>query len=311
MTRIALLFSGQGAQKPGMGLDFMTDPLFSATVAAASEASHLDIATILKSANGELKQTANVQPALVTVSVGIYRMLQRDLPKLPVAGMVGLSLGEYGALIASGALAFDAGIALLTDRGRYMQADADAQPSSMAALIDPDLALVEKILGQSPAVTVANYNSPQQVVIGGPTAAVKEAADQLKTAQAAKRVVVLRVSGAFHTPLFNNARQKMHRRLADVNFAEPRVPVLSNTTSRPFAGNQIKEIMERQLAVPTHFGDDLQYLVDHEGTTATLEIGPGKALSRFARQVDRHLDRSHIATLTDYQNYVEDHQEWT
>ena len=299
--KIGILFSGQGAHKPGMGLDLLVDPLFAQTVAEASAATGLDITTILRSEHGELDQTANVQPALVTVSYGLYRMLRRDLPKLPVAGMVGLSLGEYAALLAAKAVSAADGFKLLTDRGRYMQTDADAQASGLAAL--------DQVLATS-AVQVANYNSPHQLVIGGPVAELKTAVSQLKTAKAAKKIVILRVSGAFHTPLFNNARQKMHDRLATVTFATPQVPVISNTTVYPFTADNLSEILERQLAVPTHFREDLQYLIDHEKIDQTLEIGPGKALSHFTRQVDRNLQRANIATMTDYENYVKEHQEW-
>lgn len=307
--KIGILFSGQGAQKPGMGLDLLVDPLFAQTVAEASAATGLDITTILRSENGELDQTANVQPALATVSYGLYRMLRRDLPKLPVAGMVGLSLGEYAALLADKAVSAADGFKLLADRGRYMQTDADAQASGLAALVDPQERVVDQVLATS-AVQVANYNSPHQLVIGGPVAELKTAVSQLKTAKAAKKIVILRVSGAFHTPLFNNARQKMHDRLATVTFATPQVPVISNTTVYPFTADNLSEILERQLAVPTHFGEDLQYLIDHEKIDQTLEIGPGKALSQFARQVDRNLQRANIATMTDYENYVKEHQEW-
>lgn len=157
--KIGILFSGQGAQKPGMGLDLLVDPLFAQTVAEASAATGLDITTILRSEHGELDQTANVQPALVTVSYGLYRMLRRDLPKLPVAGMVGLSLGEYAALLAAKAVSAADGFKLLADRGRYMQTDADAQASGLAALVDPQEKVVNQVLATS-AVQVANYNSP-------------------------------------------------------------------------------------------------------------------------------------------------------
>ena len=307
--KIGILFSGQGAQKPGMGLDLLVDPLFAQTVAEASAATGLDITTILRSEHGELDQTANEQPALVTVRYRLYRKLRRDQPKLPVAGVVGLSLGEYAALLAAKAVSAADGFKLLTDRGRYMQTDADAQASGLAALVDPQEKVVDQVLATS-AVQVANYNSPHQLVIGGPVAELKTAVSQLKTAKAAKNIVIQRVSGAFHTPLFNKARQKMHDRLATVTFATPQVPVISNTTVYPFTADNLSEILERQLAVPTHFGEDLQYLIDHEKIDQTLEIGPGKALSHFARQVDRNLQRANIATMTDYENYVKEHQEW-
>jgi [acyl-carrier-protein] S-malonyltransferase len=309
--KIGLLFSGQGAQKPGMGLDFLSDPLFESIISQGSAATGLDLKRIMASENGELKETKNVQPALVAVSYGIYRMLKRDLPKLPVAAMAGLSLGEYAALMASGALPFENGIQLLADRGRYMQADADRTASSMAAVLNPDVEKVEAVCDHYAHVWVANYNSPAQLVIGGTVDEVQQAVSELKEQAAAKRVVILRVSGAFHTPLFNGARQKMHDRLAKESFAQPVVPVISNTTVTEFQGDEIAAIMERQLAVPTHFGADVAFMVEHQGIDSTLEIGPGKTLSRFAKQVNPQLQRANIATMKDYATYVKENQQWS
>lgn len=168
--QIGVLFSGQGAQKPGMGVDFLGDPLFCQLVEEASQATGLNIATLMKGEGGELDYTKYVQPALVTVSYGIYRMLERDL-QLPIAGMVGLSLGEYAALMAARALDFTPGMALLADRARYMQEDADQVPSTLAAIVEPKLDVVSQAVEAAQAagqgVYFANYNSPDQVVLGG------------------------------------------------------------------------------------------------------------------------------------------------
>lgn len=309
--KLGLLFSGQGAQKPGMGLDFLSDPLFKNIIYEGSNATGLDLEKIMASKNGELSATKNVQPALVAVSYGIYQMLRRDLPKLPVVAMVGLSLGEYAALIASKALLPNEGLQLLADRGRYMQADADTTASTMAAVLNPDTNKVKAICNQYPHVWIANYNSPKQLVIGGTTTELQLVIADLKDSNAAKRIVTLKVSGAFHTPLFNNARHKMHQRLQQQSFQQPTIPVISNTTVTPFQGDEIASIMERQLAVPTHFGADVSYMIKHQGVDATIEIGPGKTLSHFAKQVDSNLQRTSIATMEDYETYVKEHQQWT
>lgn len=315
MMKYGILFSGQGAQRAGMGVELMADSLFSTVVKQASEISRLDLLKIMRDEHGELDQTEYVQPALVTVSYGIYRMLERDLPDLPVAGMAGLSLGEYAALFASRAVDFPTGLQLLVDRAKFMQADANKVKSTMAAVMNPDIDALEQycqeLQAQGKQVYIANYNSPKQLVIGGPVADVKAAAKEIKAAKLAKRAIVLKVNGAFHTPLFNGAREKMHQRLASVDFNEPTVPVISNTTVQPFQADEIGAIMERQLAVPTHFGEDLQYLVDHYQVNATLEIGPGKTLSSFAQQVDPELATYHIANLTDYQKFVKEYQDGT
>ncbi|RVU76869.1 ACP S-malonyltransferase [Lactobacillus xujianguonis] len=306
--KLGILFSGQGAQKAGMGLDFLADPLFKETIETASEASQQDIVALFKDEHDELNKTIHVQPALIAFEAGVFCMLKRDLPALPIAGMVGLSLGECGAMFASDALPLADTISLVSDRARYMQADADKVDNGMAALVKPDLDKVNEIIAtlkkQNKQVYLSNYNSPSQVVIGGVKQDVDDAAEAISEAQAAKRVVNLRVNGAFHTPLFNGARQKMHDRLQEVNFKQTTYPVISNTTVKPFTTDWA-EIMEKQLAVPTHFGDDLAYLVENQGIDSTLEIGPGKTLSSFARQVDRKLKRYNIENFDQYQEFVE------
>lgn len=304
-----LLFSGQGAQKAGMGIDFLQDPLFKETIDQASNASKQDLVSVFKSEHDELKKTIHVQPALIAFEAGIYRMLKRDLPDLEIGGMLGLSLGEYGAMFASGALDLPDTISLVSDRAKYMQADADKEASTMAALIKPDLDKVNEILtvlkDEGKQVYLANYNSPKQVVIGGIVEDVKIATKAIEEQGAAKRAVILKVNGAFHTPLFNGASKKMHARLKDVDFKQNKTVVVSNTTGQPFDNNW-GEIMERQLAVPTHFGECLQYLIEREKITATLEIGPGKTLTSFARQIDRGLSNYRIGNYAEYEEFVKE-----
>lgn len=161
--KFGLLFSGQGSQKNGMGLDFMSDSLFKETIEIASEASQMNIAAIFKNEAKELSKTKTLQPALVAFEAGIYAMLKRDLPDLEEGGMVGLSLGEYGAMYASGALDLAETIKLVTARASYMQADADKVDIAMAALLKPNIAQVKQILQKMQAnnqrVYLANYNS--------------------------------------------------------------------------------------------------------------------------------------------------------
>lgn len=305
--KFGILFSGQGAQRPGMGIDLMADPLFASTIQEASEAVGMDLLPIMKNENGALEQTKNVQPALVAVSYGLYKMLMRDL-NLQVGGMIGLSLGEYAALLASQGLEFKNGMALLADRARYMQAVADETPSAMAALLKPDVEAVEAICDQVTVdgnlVSIANYNTPKQVVIGGTVAGVKAASDQVKATKVARRAIELPVSGAFHTALFNPARDQMVERLKAVPVQDPQVPVISNTTEEPFAASSMKTILAKQLAVPTHFGAGLKKLTTLTNLDATLELGPGKTLTRFAQVIVPDLKHYHISNLAEYQAFV-------
>lgn len=306
-----ILFSGQGAQKAGMGINFLSDPLFKDTIEKASLASHQDLVTIFKDEKGELDKTINVQPALVAFEIGIFRMLERDTD-LDIGGMVGLSLGEYSAMYASGALDLENCLSLVSDRARYMQEDADQVENGMAAILKPNLAeledLIQDLQKQNKHIYIANYNSPKQVVIAGEKNDVELAARQIKAKDLAHRIIMLKVNGAFHTPLFDGAKAKMTKRLANVEFQKNEIPVISNTTALPFSGNW-GEIMAKQLAEPTHFGACVQYLVEHEQVDQILEIGPGKVLSSFAKQIDRHLKCSHIGNYAEYQAFVEEEHE--
>lgn len=304
-----ILFSGQGAQKAGMGLDFLVDPLFKETIESASEASGQDLVAIFKNENGELNKTVHVQLALVAFESGIFQMLERDCPNLAIGGMIGLSLGEYSAMYASGALDLENCLRLVSDRARYMQEDADKVENGMAAILKPNLEQVERLIHTlqkaKKQVYVANYNSPKQVVIAGEKDDVDLAVKEITTQHLAKKAITLKVNGAFHTPLFNGAKAKMTKRLSNVVFQKNEIPVISNTTGMPFQDNW-QEIMAKQLVSPTHFGDCVDYLIKHNQIDQALEIGPGKVLSSFAKQIDRHLKCSRIGTYEEYQVFVEE-----
>lgn len=306
--KFGVLFSGQGAQKAGMGCDFLADPLFKETIAEASEAARLDLVQVFKSEHGELDQTKYVQPALVAFEAALWKLIERDAD-LDVAGMAGLSLGEYGALLASGALAWPAGIALVASRGEYMQADSDRVASTMAALLKPNLAKLEAAVKRDQAagwqVYVCNYNSPKQVVVGGSRQDLPKLLDQVAEEQLAKRAIELNVAGAFHTPLYQNSAQKLHDRLKGVEFRDPAVPVVSNTLAAPFAGERLAEVLEVQLARPTHFDACVKYLLDQGKIEATLEVGPGQTLTKFAKAQKRDLKQFSVGTWPEYEKFVE------
>ena len=310
-----ILFSGQGAQQSGMGVELMADSLFSRIVSQASAVCELDLLKIMKNEHKELNKTAYVQPAIVTVSYGIYRMLKRDLPQLPIKGMIGLSLGEYAALIASNALLFEEGIKLVADRAHFMQQDADREISTLAAVLDPQLQEIQELITaqqeNNQRVYIANYNSPQQIVVGGALNALKATLKKIEEDKLAKRTILLKVNGAFHTPFFNGARQQMHNRLQTVDFHEPQIEVISNTTNSLFHCEDLPGILEKQLAVPTHFGANVKELVKHAKIDTTLEIGPGKTLSRFAHQVDQQLNTQHIENLADYEKFIKEQKDGT
>ncbi len=312
MGKVAILCSGQGSQYSGMGLDlYAKDPVFKQTIDRLNSfLQSVDLLQVLADEQGELEQTKYQQPAIVALSLGLYAMLKRDLPDLSVKGAVGLSLGEYSALIATGAVSEKDGIKALEARAHFMQEDAKHNPSKMAALLKPDVVKIEKICQQisdsGVVISISNYNSPRQVVIGGSAKAVSEAIEQIKGAKAAKRVVGLPVSGAFHTKLFATASSKMKPVLDDISFSHPKVPVISNTTGAPFEKDSIGKTLVRQIISSTHFADCFNYLLQNEKVDTTIEIGPGATLTQFVKQIDRKVTRYHVEDLESYQAFLKE-----
>lgn len=309
--KLAILFSGQGSQFTDMGLDFYQEsPIFKDCVDEASEIADFKITSVFANDGDKLSETKYIQPAIVAMSIGIWKMLQNTLgDKLAVEGMVGLSLGEYSALIASQKLSFSDGMSVLKDRAIYMQDDANKVDSKMAAIIDPQIEVIEKLCTDYPNVYVANYNTPKQLVIGGDGEELVDVVDKIDSLNAAKKVIELKVSGAFHTPLFTNASQKMKKRLSNVAFTEGSNLVVSNTTMRPFEKDSLAEILAKQIVKPTHFGECVQYLIDNKNIDTVLEIGPGKTLSKFTKQIDKSIKRYHISKLSDFKKFIDNVKE--
>ena len=305
--KLAILFSGQGSQFTDMGLDFFFFfPIKKDCVDKASEIADLKLSSVFANDGDKLSETKYIQPAIVAMSIGIWKMLQNTLgDKLAVEGMVGLSLGEYSALIASQKLSFSDGMSVLKDRAIYMQDDANKVDSKMAAIIDPQIEVIEKLCTDYPNVYVANYNTPKQLVIGGDGEELVDVVDKIDSLNAAKKIVELKVSGAFHTPLFTNASQKMKKRLLNVTFTEGSNLVVSNTTMRPFEKDSLAEILAKQIIKPTYFGECVQYLIDNKKIDTVLEIGPGKTLSKFTKQIDKSIKRYHISKLSDFKKFID------
>lgn len=301
MTKIGLLMSGQGSEKVGMGNDlYQTYSQYRAVIDQASAYAKLNLPAIMNDAT-LLGQTRYAQPALVAMSVGINALLADA--DIAVAGAIGLSLGEYAALITSGQLSLAEGMPLVVQRGALMQAAIGDQAHAMAAILKPDIAQVEAacatLQAQGQQVSIANYNSPQQIVVGGTEAGVTA----LLTALPEMRALRLPVKGAFHTPLFEQAALNFQTALAAVDFQVGDYPVISNTTEKPFAPDSIRTTLVAQMAQPTHFETGLRQLAD-SGVTTLIEVGPGNALSKFARQTVPDLARFNISNADQFETVV-------
>lgn len=283
--KLGILFSGQGAQKAGMGLDlYQNIPAYQATVDQASSILGYDLQEVAND-DAKIKQTAYAQPAILTMSHAIINALGDALPT-PVAGL-GLSLGEYSALSASGALDFDQSVAIIKDRGMYMQTVGDANPGKMVAVMGDNQKLVADVLTTLQAdgkhVYPANYNTFAQLVIGGVPRDVDVAMTALSEA-GIQRMVELPVSGAFHTPLLTDAATQLTERLSGETFRDMQYPVYSNTTGKQFTKETLFNTLTKQIISPTYFAQAMQNMLDL-GVDTFLEVGPSDTLIKFAKKI--------------------------
>ena len=287
MTKTAFLFAGQGAQYLGMGRDLYDYyPIVKETIDQASQVLGYDLRHLIDTEEEKLNQTRYTQPAILATSVAIYRLLQEKgyHPDM----VAGLSLGEYSALVASGALDFEEAVALVAKRGAYMEEAAPAGSGKMVAVLNTPVEVIEEVCRKASelgVVTPANYNTPAQIVIGGEVVAVDRAVELLQEA-GAKRLIPLKVSGPFHTALLEPASQKLAEILAQVSFSDFTCPLVGNTEATIMQKEDIAQLLTRQVKEPVRFYESIA-VMQEAGVTNFIEIGPGKVLSGFVKKIDK------------------------
>lgn len=279
----AYIFPGQGAQFPGMGASLYEDnPKAKELFDRGNEILGFDITRIMFSGTAdELKQTKVTQPAIFLHSVILALTADEFSPDM----VAGHSLGEFSALVAAGAMDFNDGLKLVSQRALAMQKACELNPSTMAAILGLDDQVVEDICAAvDDTVVAANYNCPGQLVISGTNAGIAEACERLKEA-GARRALPLPVGGAFHSPLMEPAREELAAAIKSVDFKSPVCPVYQNATAAP--SQDVEEIRHQlivQLTAPVKWTQSVQAMVA-DGADEFIECGPGKVLQGLVRKI--------------------------
>lgn len=287
MTKTAVLFAGQGAQHVGMGRDLAAaHPAAARLFEVADTTLGYALSRIcFEGPEAELTRTENAQPGIYLVSWIAWTLLKAEVPGLEFHAAAGLSLGEFTALAAAGAVSFEDGLRVVRLRGRFMQEACEVTQGAMAAVIGLDEAPTREVCAEA-GVTLANLNCPGQIVISGASDRIAVAVELAK-ARGARKAIPLTVAGAYHSPLMASAKPKLAAELARIPITSPHVPVVSNVTALPHAGAEsIAGTLVEQVTSSVRWEESIRWLLA-QGFTRFIELGPGTALTGFLRRIDK------------------------
>ena len=303
MSKIAFIYPGQGAQKAGMGKDFYENSESARAVFdRASEILDLDMKELCFEENDRLDLTEYTQAALVTTCLAMTKVVSEHGIRPDVTA--GLSLGEYCGIAIAGGMSEEDAIRTVRKRGILMQNTVPAGEGAMAAVLGLEASAIEEVIADIEGVTIANYNCPGQIVITGVTAKVEEASEKLKAA-GAKRVVMLNVSGPFHSPLLKSAGEELLKELENVEIHKLEIPYVTNVTAEYVQNEEeIKGLLGQQVSSSVRWEQSIRKMIE-EGVDTFVEIGPGKTLAGFMRKISRDVAMYNIGTWEDVEKVAE------
>ncbi|MFV9567413.1 ACP S-malonyltransferase [Thermoanaerobacter mathranii] len=289
--KIAFIYPGQGSQYAGMGKEIYQRYQEAREIfERADEALGFSISKLcFEGPEEELLKTENTQPAILTVSVALTKVLQNRGINAEVTA--GLSLGEYSSLVLAETLDFEDAVRLVKNRGKYMQGVVPQGVGTMAAILGLENEVVEeicRIASQVGIVEPANYNCPGQLVISGEVKAVEKAVELAKE-KGAKRAVVLAVSAPFHCSMLRKAGELLEKDLGKIEIKELKIPVISNVTANYVTREEVKELLIKQVSHPVLWEQSVKRMIE-DGVDIFVEIGPGKTLTGFVKKIDRTKD---------------------
>ncbi len=303
--KIAFMFSGQGAEKIGMCKDLYDEfDIVKETFTDASSYLGFDLANVCFYEEEKIKDTSYAQPALVTTSISILKLLNNY--NINADYYLGLSLGEYSAFVASGALQFKDAVNIVRKRGQLMLEAFNDLNCGMTAVLNTDINTIEDVINEVKKygiLEIANYNTPKQTVISGETAALEKAEEIFK--QQKNKFIRLGVKGAFHTSLLDTASKKLNLELNKISFSNINVPVITNVDASIVTDkNNISDILTKQIKQSVYFEKSIKNLID-EGVTIFIELGTGKTLSSFVKKINKSVTTLSIEDTKSLQKALE------